>query len=205
MSGTYEDTAVFSLTANVVPLRDITYLNSMQDLAKHPEYCANTEVGVSVDLLDIRDSITYKIAKLADGNCWMLDNLTLDHTNFSVLNALNKNNTHASSITLYYLRGVTARNPSTDPNGKYAITGVSYWSGGGTPYSIPLVNLDFTDVIPSDTISQAGNYRVGGYYNYCVATAGFYCYGNGRSSGTPSGGPTEDICPKGWRLPTGNT
>ena len=54
-------------------------------------------------------------------------------------------------------------------------------------------------------MSQAGQWKVGGYYNYCAASAGSYCYGNGTSAGTSSGNATEDICPKGWRMPTGNT
>lgn len=37
----------------------------------------------------------------------------------------------------------------------------------------------------------------GGYYNYCAASAGTVC------SLTPMNA-TQDICPKGWRLPTGS-
>ena len=51
----------------------------------------------------------------------------------------------------------------------------------------------------------AGEWKVGGYYNYCAASAGSYCYGNGTSAGTSSGNATEDICPKGWRMPAGST
>ena len=52
-----------------------------------------------------------------------------------------------------------------------------------------------------------GSYKIGTYYNFCAATLGSYCYGNGSSGeGTPSGNATEaDICPLGWRLPTGGT
>ena len=49
-----------------------------------------------------------------------------------------------------------------------------------------------------------GGYKIGTYYNYCAATVGSYCYGNGTSSGTPSGNATEaDICPVNWKLPVG--
>ncbi|MBQ1780220.1 MAG: hypothetical protein II001_02165, partial [Bacteroidales bacterium] len=73
-------------------------------------------------------------------------------------------------------------------------------------YSDPLVNLTNKDVIPTDATSTAGGYKIGGYYNYCAASAGSYCYGNGGTSyGTSSGNATEDICPKGWRMPTGDT
>ena len=43
----------------------------------------------------------------------------------------------------------------------------------------------------------------GVYYNYCAASAGSYCYGDGTSAGTSVGDAGEDICPAGWRMPTG--
>lgn len=38
----------------------------------------------------------------------------------------------------------------------------------------------------------------GGYYNYCAASAGTVC------SSSSAQDATQDICPKGWRLPTNN-
>ena len=151
---------------------------------------------------DNRDETAYHVQRLADGKCWMLDNLALNLV--AKKSVLTQNNTHASNTTLNYLKGTSTRNPSTDPNGKYATAGVSNW-GSSNSYSAPLVNMSNEDVIPSDSTSQAGQYKVGGYYNYCAASAGSYCYGNGTSQGTSSGNATEDICPKGWRMPTGDT
>ena len=50
-----------------------------------------------------------------------------------------------------------------------------------------------------------GSYTIGTYYNYCAASLGSYCYGNGTSAGSSATGnaTTADICPKGWRLPVG--
>jgi hypothetical protein len=155
-------------------------------------------------LTDSRDNQTYKVARLKDGKCWLLDNLALDLTNSTVLNGMNENNTHASNTTLGYLKGTTTRDPSTDANGQYATAGVANWTSSYS-YSAPLANLTNKDVVPTDATSTAGGYKVGGYYNYCAASAGSYCYGNGTSEGTSSGNATEDICPKGWRMPTGNT
>ncbi|MDO5480199.1 MAG: FISUMP domain-containing protein, partial [Candidatus Saccharibacteria bacterium] len=42
-------------------------------------------------------------------------------------------------------------------------------------------------------------YKIGTYYNYCAASAGYYCYDS--SSGT--GDSAYDICPAGWKLPSG--
>jgi len=169
--------------------------------------CSNVDLaglGVIGEVIDVRDNQVYKIGKLDDGKCWLLDNLALDLTSSTVLNGMNESNTHASNTTLNYLKGTTTRDPSTDPDGQYATAGVSNWTSNNS-YSAPLVNLTNKDVIPSDATSQAGQYKIGGYYNYCAASAGSYCYGNGTSYGTSSGNATEDICPKGWRLPTSNT
>ncbi len=51
--------------------------------------------------------------------------------------------------------------------------------------------------------------KFGDYYNYCAASAGSYCYGDGANVGTPVDKPNTDIdaeydiCPSGWRMPTG--
>ena len=50
--------------------------------------------------------------------------------------------------------------------------------------------------ILSDDTEHALEY--GGYYNYCAASAGTVC------NNTTEQDATQDICPKGWRLPTHN-
>lgn len=50
-----------------------------------------------------------------------------------------------------------------------------------------------------DTYTEARstiNTSYGGYYNYCAASAGTVC------NDTTKQNATQDICPKGWRLPT---
>ena len=44
----------------------------------------------------------------------------------------------------------------------------------------------------------SSNTSYGGYYNYCAASAGTVC------SSSSAQDTTQDICPKGWRLPTHN-
>jgi uncharacterized protein (TIGR02145 family) len=48
---------------------------------------------------------------------------------------------------------------------------------------------------------DTGNTSYGVLYNYATASAGTSWYGGGITSGNLS----QDICPKGWRLPTGNS
>ena len=196
-SGTYTGTVNFYAVTNPGPD------NTMQGFAagNASTTCTAMSTGDTLKLKDSRDDTEYNIGKLADGKCWLLDNLALDLTNSTVLNGMSESNTNASNTTLGYLKGTTTRDPSTDADGQYATAGVANWtSSTDYSYSAPLVNLTNKDIVPTDTISTAGGYKVGGYYNYCAASAGSYCYGN-----ESSGNATEDICPKGWRMPTGNT
>ena len=172
--------------------------------------CSNlANVGDTDMVYDTRDNTPYMIGKLADNKCWMLDNLALDLTNNTILNALTADNTNINTSTdpgaLAALKGTTPGSTSD----KYATAKVANWTSSYS-YSAPLVNLTNKDVIPqgSDPMAStvlAGGWKVGGYYNYCAASAGSYCYCDGTSGGTSSGNATSSICPKGWRMPTGNT
>lgn len=177
------------------------------------------EPNSTLRVVDIRDDTIYTIGKLADGRCWLLDNLALDLTSSTVLNNLTTDNTNADATALGYLKGTTTRDPSTDPDGNYATAGVSNWTSGQS-YSVPLVNVSSKDIVPvgyyDDVVGEYfddivkdevinGAWSVGGYYNLCAASAGSYCYGNGDISGKASGDMTADICPSNWRVPTGGT
>ena len=186
------------------PVPGIIYMQDINSINKASVLASLTQDSPYY-LYDNRDDTPYCVGKLADGNLWMLDNLALDLTDFTVLNGMTESNTNASNTTLGYLKdggGTTSD--------QYAITGVINWTDSPTyassySYSDPLVNMTSKDVIPSDATSITGGYKVGGYYNYCAASAGSYCYGNGTDYGTSSGNATEDICPAGWRMPTGSS
>lgn len=67
---------------------------------------------------------------------------------------------------------------------------------GVSSYTLAQINIDSRN----DTLSYGdGENKVGVYYNYCAATAGSYCDAEGEATGNAP----QDICPKGWRLPTG--
>ena len=64
-------------------------------------------------------------------------------------------------------------------------------------YTLPTTQLagnSYSYTAPQTTISSDTSY--GGYYNYCAASAGTVC------SSTSAQDAAQDICPKGWRLPT---
>ena len=178
-----------------IPKITIAEANTLQEVNSCPD---TLEIGRVYSVIDSRDNQSYHVARLADGRCWFLDNLALDLTNTTVLSGMNSSNTNASNIALDYLR-----NGGGSTSDQYAIAAVSTLEDQ-INYSAPLVNMTKKDDVPDGAPDDgAGNNKAGGYYNFCAASAGSYCYGDGSSEGTSSGNATEDICPFNWRMPTG--
>ena len=132
---------------------------------------------------DSRDNEGYNIAKLADGKVWLLDNLRLGSTFSMTLRNTNTNIT-ASTYTL----------PAS-------------WSSGFTSYTTAMINTGskntnaaYSSNITSTTFNANETAKIGVYYNYCAATAGDICSNYNYSSNASA---DRDICPKGWRMPTG--
>ena len=86
-SGTYSNVINFTAVPKIVPLtllesfiaHNATQYKSyftMQGMT--PEICRDAAVGSTMQLLDVRDNKFYLVAKLADENCWMTQNLDLD-------------------------------------------------------------------------------------------------------------------------------
>ena len=63
-------------------------------------------------------------------------------------------------------------------------------------WTFPTGSLTSGDSYTDARSAISSNTSYGGYYNYCAASAGTVC---GSSSAQDA---TQDICPKGWRLPT---
>ena len=183
-AGTYTNVINFYAVANVGP-KDISNASTMQEV----NTCPNTlPTGTAYTLTDARDGEQYKVARLADGNCWLLDNLRLDPTSVSLANL--QGNTNASDTTLNYLKNGGGTSP-------YTSVGVNAaWSGSaGDKYNEPKVNFSNRNITVTNYGSGSG--KVGLYYNFCAASAGSYCYANAST-----GDASEDLCPSGWRMPT---
>ena len=158
--------------------------------------------------IDSRDGIEYHIQRLADGKCWLLDNLALDLVTYK--GNLNSSNTNASDEVLAYLK-------NGGGSGQYAANGVitkTSNSGSWTnSYTDPYIATDYIGTIPQGSDPMAdkaseGDWKIGVYYNYCAASAGSYCYSTSNAPTDNQNGVRNidaDICPKGWHMPTGNT
>ena len=154
------------------------------------------------ELIDVRDNHVYKVTKLKDGNCWLLDNLALNPTDPTTAANMSSNNTNASDRAIYnYLNG-------GNPDNVYGWSSAAVldWSSSDGFYSIyePRIITANTNTLttsygPASTNGQA---KVGIYYNYCAATVGTFC-GSGVDIPNTAIDAPEDICPANWRLPMG--
>lgn len=178
--------------------RDVRFL--IQDMT--PEICATATVLNSQALvLDIRDQSSYYIVKAADGRCWMQDNLALDAV--ATKNVLSPSNTNAAQAAIDNF----ITDSGTAPQTGWATMAVSYQINSNA-YDQPYIYTSDKDVIPVDSLSTNGNWKIGVYYNYCAASVGTYCYDmDNGSDAYPSSAVDvkNDICPANWRMPTGGT
>ena len=75
-SGTYSNQVVVSVVANPAYVPNLTQISNMQDMTT--EICNASTVGQTNRLTDTRDGKLYWVAKLADDQCWMTQNLDFD-------------------------------------------------------------------------------------------------------------------------------
>lgn len=162
---------------------------TMQSLT--PDYCASSMTiydGTNEDavlaLTDARgDTIqTYQVAKLADGKCWMLDNLKLGSTTAPI--TLTPADTNiAANFTLPQIAATTPLETGEDMT---------------AAYDTPQVH----GPVPGDT--GAGDTNYGYLYNWSAATAG-ETMASMPGDGTNDNIAPYSICPANWRLPTSYT
>lgn len=86
-AGQYANTLLLSAIANpetITGLRAITYMQEMTS-----DICAQSNLHDEKQLIDSRDNQSYWVAKLKDGNCWMVQNLAYDIKTSVPLSAAN--------------------------------------------------------------------------------------------------------------------
>ena len=174
--------------------------------------CPFLPEGAVTALTDQRDNETYAVAKLADGNCWMIENMRIENTA----------TTGATNIALAqgYETGFTGlADPEapwsdsgsyTDANSLYSTDGstANTITGSNPTYLFPRYNNLNTPTSVSDrpsnpttnsainSTSKASMYSYGNYYTWAAAAA--------NTTETSTGDyNTKSICPKGWSLPRG--
>jgi uncharacterized protein (TIGR02145 family) len=204
--GAYKKTVMFTVIAHEMQdMRTIFDIAKMQEMT--PKICSNTQKpnksATNFDwdgskngnesyvprtvLEDERDGTRYLISKLADGNCWMSQNLYLIlYANEPVITSTNTGGTSTFTPTNTTQTNNSVRWTDTENVARsYESTGsYSYYRNGQTRNSSPTASGD------------AYLWETAGVqYNWYAATGG-----TGTSSVT-SGEASVSICPKGWRLP----
>ena len=161
--------------------------------------CSAMNIGDVTARKDARDNNTYAIAKLADGKCWMIENLRLENTA--------AHNTDGSLSQGYNSSFIGLANPES-ANFDYKATVNSLYSTDGSTtatisgsdqgYRFPRYNNNNTNFRQSSSSYSISNntYSYGNYYTWAAAVADttYYYWGDHN---------TTSICPTGWHLPTG--
>ena len=164
---------------------------------------ANKPNGYVTALKDSRDNEVYAVAKLADGNYWMIENLRLD--NSSELSLQNTNNP-SLPLTNDYNAGITSNFLSATSNSWCTSSNAqcnnqSKLNTNNTTLATtsPAFSQNYTNGAHSSDFNT-NLYSYGNYYNWYSATAGRGIYET--SSNQVAAG---DICPAGWQLPYGGS
>ena len=212
-SGTYSNDVVVSVVANPAFVPVFDGIQTMQEMTS--TICADAAENDTAQLTDTRDGKKYWVTKLADGNCWMTQNLDLD---LSTSKALTPDDSDVSRSWTPANNTLTDGTQTTTDNtavwswnlGDYVLTtpnaGTSCGTSGKSDFGdctsvgfqsvagmTPMTDGNATDVISGNTYNA--HYHVGNHYTWNAATAG--------TGGTiTSAEATDSICPKGWRLPT---
>ncbi|MEE0888185.1 MAG: BspA family leucine-rich repeat surface protein, partial [Candidatus Saccharimonadaceae bacterium] len=151
-----------------------------------------------------RDNEVYAVAKLADGNYWMIENLRLD--NEAELSNANTNNP-ALPLTNDYNAGTTSNFLSTTSNSWctdydsapcYNQSKLNTNNVTATTTS-PTFNQNYTNGAHSSDFNT-NLHSYGNYYNWYSATAG-----RGTRETSNNQVAAGDICPAGWSLPVGGS
>ena len=190
---------------------------SLQDTNKVTALCGTNGTGGSLTtaptdgtanltsvtaLTDERDNQTYAIARLADGNCWMIENLRLENTATTGATNIALAQGYNSSFTGLANPETANFTISTTANSLYSINGSTEntISGSNQGYRFPRYNNFNTQQRAEDTSNTNVNtYSYGNYYTWHAAIADTTHYTSSGDHGTTS------ICPAGWRIPQWNT
>lgn len=153
-------------------------------------------------LVDTRDNQKYLVAKLADGECWMTQNLNLV---MSTTKTLTKDDSDLQTIDSYTpdRNTETSLPTSGSPYGDFAtVSDIQLsWYPRNKYYvsneQYPSIGLVGSAAPTSDSDEYLWQ-KAGIFYSGLVLSAGTYHYNGG--SGVHY---SDTICPKGWTLPEG--
>ena len=142
--------------------------------------CNAMTVGQVVSLTDSRNNQTYRIKKMQDNKCWMVDNMKYLGEGITISNVDGT-------------QGITYNNTSGDYN---TVNGSS--SESASNWDKAFYNNPMPNSYCYGTSIQSSYTKCGYLYNWYAATAGTGTYATSTRGTNVSG----SICPTGWRLPS---
>ena len=101
-----------------------------------------------------------------------------------------------STYTVRYINGACWMTQNLRLSGGRTLTPAD--SNVSNNWEFPTDSLTSSSSYTEARSTISSNTSYGGYYNYCAASAGTVC------SSSSAQDATQDVCPKGWRLPTRN-
>jgi uncharacterized protein (TIGR02145 family) len=186
--------------------------------------CSSLTSGGVVALKDQRDNNVYTVGKLADGNCWMMENLRIDATATNGSTNLGLQQGYAGAFTgladpetANFSNSTTANTYNNET--KYSTTNIT---GSNQGFRFPRYNNSntasrnadpsVTDNRSTATTAHATNltsstYSYGNYYTWAAAMANTNLYSSPTATidGKTSETAGTSICPTGWQLPYGRS
>ena len=213
-AGTYENIITFSVVANydTITLSDAYALAgrtpvstasgdyyTMQDMSM--DICNNVDtLNSSLQLLDTRDNKLYWVTKLADGNCWMTQNLDYDIVgdDSDIYSGLDGSTFTANTYPTTHFAGIEdLKSYNASPSDLVcSIGGELAQKLGGCSFDVDnyyAANGTSTTPLPIDCDATANNgenchYHLGNYYNSKAAIVAADVGGS--------------VCPQHWALPS---
>ena len=182
-------------TANLLT----TQLSDGSTLASKPN-------GYATALKDQRDNQVYAVAKLADGNYWMIENLRLE-SSATVGNNINDPSVTNESLAEGYGGAFVGLANVESANFEKISTANSLYNtdiiaGNNQDYRFPRYNNDNTTAPVANMTEYNNNvnvYSFGNYYTWSAAIANTDDY----PSKYEHSNVATSICPAGWHLPYG--
>ena len=165
----------------------------------YPQYPGDSTKVPETTLVDTRDSyfgsssstpehVGYTVRKLADGNCWMTENLALNFLDGTTFTSADTNVTTSVVAT----------------NGAGGLSATTQTLDGTVPTASDQEAIDWAGASVDTWLSRSTNkltddasVKLGTYYNWYTATMGSIPSG---AVGDYPKTASMDICPAGWRL-----
>ena len=147
--------------------------------------CSTMNTGEYLALQDERDGNVYAVSKLADEHCWMTENLRLKPS------AVTFSATNTNSPTVTFINEAPLSRDS------------AILCNDDTSACVDQVSFNANNINMGLTASHNTNDNSSSWYSYGVMYGWYTATAGNGNYMMSSGNVAGDICPAGWRLPTG--